>query len=238
MYAYKNKKLQNIVDMLIEKSSKKNNLIFDIYDKDNEDKNKKYYKYKNLKYHHIFWDHKSAITYYRNISINNKYDYFFEIGNVKDIVDDWDEILINYSGDNVISIGNNFIDMRFIFTKRDNVKIFKNLLLLKYYGQDLYLYYLLNKNNIKIKYFDYFYIIDEDTLLSSDYIPYSLYHNYNKIIDIIKNDTSFAINDKINLEYVIENNDIEYKNIKYNLDEIISEKFHKPLKTIKQVDSV
>ena len=85
LYAYKNKKLQNIVDLLIAKSSKQNVLFFDVYDKDNEDKRKKYSSYPNLKYTHVFWDHKNAGPYYRNKSIDNTYDYFFDIGNLQAI---------------------------------------------------------------------------------------------------------------------------------------------------------
>lgn len=239
LYAYKNKKLQNIVDLLISKSSKQNVLFFDIYDKDNEDKRKQYSAYPNLKYTHIFWDHKNAGPYYRNKSIDNVYDYFFDVGNLQDICQDWDKVLVDMVDNDLVSIPSNLINMGFIFTTKNNAHILKQLSLLKFYGQDLFLYYLLNKNNIKIKTFSGFCALKKDTVLESDYVPYSLYQNYNTVIDLVKSDLDFIESHKIRwdiykrIPFIV--NDIDYTNIVHNLDQQKSEKFHKPIKTIKRI---
>lgn len=242
IYAYKNKNIKNIVNLLEEKSSKNNNLIFDIYDQDNEDKTLTYKKDKNIHYHHIFWDHVYGISYYRQKSLLNDFDYFFQVGNLIEIKNNWDIKLINLAEYNVVS-NNKITNADMIFLNKKNSKILTQMKNLKFYGQDIYFYYLLFKNNIEV--FDIgnkFCIFDTNKLLTSDYIPYSLYNDYNDCLKIILNDVDFknyCIKNNINLSYRLKQysiNDLEYDENLYNIDHKKSEKFHNFIKSIKRSD--
>ena len=241
LYFYKNKNIENIINTLNEKSSKENNIFFDIYDQDNENKFKQYIDKNNMRYNHIFWDKNFGISYYRNKSLDNQFDYFLEIKNVNFIKNGWDKELIKLCDNNFVCTGKNKPDMNLIFTNKVNSNLLKNMNYLKYYGQDIMLLYLLYKKNISIKKIDdNFVYFNNDTILYSDYIPYSLYHNYNETLFLIKSDKLFVeycknIDIDIN-EYKIKHgqvNDLNYFAYRYNIDNHESEKFKKTIKTLK-----
>jgi hypothetical protein len=241
LYFYKNKNIKNIVDMLNKTSSKNVNIFFDIYDQDNENKVNQYINLKNIRYNHIFWDKMFGISYYRNRSLNNEFDYFLEIKNINFIKENWDKELINIHEDNILYSGKNKIDMNFLFTDKKNSLFLKDLYDLKYYGQDILLLYLTYKNKLNIKNIDDSFIsFNTDTILSSDYIPYSLYHNYNKTISLIKSDlefVSYCNSNNIDLSsYKLKGgqaDDLNYFEFKYNIDYKESEKFKNTIKTLK-----
>jgi len=85
LYFYKNKNILNIINLLNEKSSKKNILFFDVYDQDNEKKYKLYENLNNVKYNHVFWDKNFGVSYFRNKSLQNNFDYFLELKNLETI---------------------------------------------------------------------------------------------------------------------------------------------------------
>lgn len=242
LYFYKNKNILNIVKLLNDKSSKKNKIIFDIYDQDNEKKDYIYSNIENVSYNHIFWDRTDGVYSFRNKSLENNFDYFLEIKNIIDIDNFWDEKLINCSNNSVCITGNEFPDMNLIFIDKQRSVLLKGLSKLKFYGQDLKLYHILYQNNIKTTYIkNTFATFNKDTILLSDYVPYSLYNDYNKNIKEIKDDYSFLEYCKINdidinkyktLSYQID--DLNYENLSYTIDSFQSEKFRNPIKIIKK----
>jgi len=242
IYAYKNKKIYNIVDLLLSKSSKTNNIEFVIFDQDNENKKDFYKKYKNLEYNHIFWDMVDGVSKYRNDVINKNFDYFLEVGNLKDIQENWDVGLIKCLETNsFISGQSNMIDFNFIFCNKNNANLLRQLFPLKHYGQDILLFYSIYINNLKLFKLDKdFYTLDNNSLLTSDYIPYSLTHKYYEKTNEIFNDIKFieyCNNNNINID-VIKNtqNDIDYSSTTYNLD-VDSQKFFNIFKTIRKVET-
>lgn len=145
------------------------------------------------------------------------YDYFLFISKPYILPLNWDQSLINYLPDDAILSGksivkvnvldgfhinktyekssdlNNtgYVDQSFIFGK------FKDLLKvnipyqLKYYGIDEYLSMTFLNNNIEIYSLPTNYYSDEkETLLIKDYVPFSLNHNYNDLLDILINKSS------------------------------------------------
>ena len=242
IYAYKNKKLFEIVDLLISKKSNTNRIHFIIFDQDNENKKDFYKKYKNLEYHHIFWDDVNGISKYRNIAIDKDFDYFLEIGNLENIQAGWDVELTNYYKNNSFISGDvGIIDFNFIFCDKNRSILLKELYPLKFYGQDTLLFYLMYKNNLNLlKLHKNFYTAKNNNLLNSDYIPYSLTHKYNeKILDIFKdvNFIEYCYNNNIKLNKIKNvKNDIEYSSTVYNLDGN-SQKFFNFLKTIRRVSA-
>lgn len=240
LYAYKNKKLFKAIDLLYKQSSKTNNIKFIVFDQDNENKKDYYLKYNNVEYNHIFWDTVDGVSLYRNKAIDQSFDYFLEIGNINSIEENWDIKLIEYAKTNsFISIESNLINLDFIFCNKKNTEILKSLFPLKYYGQDLLLYYFIYKNNLTLfKINEDFCNFENNNLLNSDYIPYSLTHKYNEKLSDVFNDTDFIkhcslSNIKINKIKNIKN-DIEYSSTIYNLDGN-SQKFFNVLKTIRKV---
>jgi hypothetical protein len=238
LYFYKNKNILNIINLLNEKSSKKNILFFDVYDQDNEKKYKLYENLNNVKYNHVFWDKNFGVSYFRNKSLQNNFDYFLELKNLETIAENWDEKLINCSNNSICLTGNNIPDMNLIFIDKTNSCLLSQIYNLKFYGQEIKLLYLLYKNSLKINYLeDRFCSFNKDTLLMSDYVPYSLYHGYNKNMEIINNDDDFilycnknniAIDRYKPLAYQVD--DLDYSEISYVIDYNHSEKFHKLIK--------
>jgi hypothetical protein len=182
---------------------------------------------------------------------NKEYDYFLLISKPYVLPLDWDTTLINALSDNSVisgkgivkhSVIDNFhinktyhdsseitntgyIDQSFIFGK------FKDLLniniphQLKYYGIDEYLSISFLNNGIDIYSMPSDYYSDkEESLLNKDYVPFSLNHNYNDLLDILINKSSVYLNyedpslfiAKVDLDLSLLNklpfnfNDIEY----------------------------
>lgn len=244
-YFFKTKEINKIIKTLYDKSSKTNSIVFNIYDQNNE-KNYNMPNNINITYSPIFWDDRKGIGYYRSISLNKQFDYFFEIGNIKDIEFDWDIKLIEISKNSFVSLENKVIDTSFMFYDKKISSFLTEVNQLKYYGQDWLIRYFLYKNNIDVVFLNNnFCQIENNKIESTDYCPYSLYHMYNEKMDIVKNDLGFIqycnLNNidikKIKYRYN-QHNDLNYFNLEYNLDFKESEKFHKVTKKLTRENNV
>ena len=235
IYCYKNKNIYNIVKELEDKSSKKNNILYAVYDQNNENKIKEYVAYKNISYNHIFWDRRQGISKYRNQLLSKDYDYFFEIGNLISIKENWDTYLIELLNDNDVVLNNdvNFLD--FVFMHKKHTDLFNKISSLVFYGQHLYLLYYAYINNIKVKVIDNDYaILDINTILKSDYVPYVLYSEYNNVLKTIKGDSEFIDYVKrmyqfnvLSLKEKSYNEDkLDYSNLSYDSDSLQVTRFN------------
>lgn len=234
IYGYKNKNLFHIYNELKNKSSNKNIILYYIYDQNNENKD---FVYKNLDkvfYNHVFWDNHLGISNHRNKVLNTKFDYFFEVDNVSSIKNNWDDDLINYNKAVIVKKNKNE-NLSTVFINKTNSYVLKELDKLKYNGEYFYFLYLLYKNNIDYIFFENnFILLNKNTIANSDYIPFSLNHNYNEVLKVIKSDDGFKNfmlknNIDLNTFNIIQNqnNDVLYKNTIYNIDIFGSEKFKK-----------
>lgn len=208
IYFYKNKNIENIINVLENNKSKDNNIHYFIYDQNNEDKSKLYQKYKNVTYSHIFWDDRSGVGKYRDKVLNKEYDYYLEVKNLTFIINNWDNLLINYIDRESIILGNSFDNFDIVFMNNQNSKLLKSIDFVKFYGKELGILYFYYINNIKVKHLDKnFYNSVDDTVLFTDYVPYSLYDGYNDILKLIKNNLKFSY-------YLYNNYGLDIKNLK------------------------
>jgi len=242
IYSYKNKNLFDIIQDIISKESKSNIINYYIYEQNNINNSKKYNNFDNIYYQHIRWDNLLSITYYRNIFLLKYSEYYLELSDKIILNDKWDKHLLDSIDDNNIISGknklklkinncfiekkyektntltlNNFIDFDLLFTKFNNAIMLLQLSSLKYFGQDLYSSILFFNKNINIFSMpdDFYKIIN----IEHDYIPYSLYHGYNNMIEKIKqiNTDNFSNFHKIKL---LEINKMPYQKDDYGLNKI------------------
>jgi len=244
LYSYKNKKLlDNVID-IYDKSSKNNNIKIFVYDQNNLNRSKNFNKLKYVNYTHINWDSTIQFANYRDSVINKNFEYYLEIGDNVVLSNNWDKVLIEYlqNKKNIIlsGIGNvkifcknnklqktfsinnnfnltNFVDLNFIFIKKENVNILKNSKL-RFYNQDL-LFSLLYLNNFINIYSvpSYLYINNKQSFLENIYTPYSLYENYNLAIEYIKNN---------NCDFFMKYHNFDLNEIIEINENIINPKYH------------
>lgn len=162
------------------------------------------------------------------------YTHFLFISKPYQLTKDWDQVLINLlpengvlSGHKIKSIKNKnlfyidkeydnsdtvsetgYIDHSFIFGKTEDLYKIDLPDKLKYYGIDEYLSILflnINKNIYSVP--SYVYKLEPDNLLIKDYVPFSLEHNYNDVLNLL-------INNKTNiLKYIDPSKFINKNNI-------------------------
>ena len=214
IHSYKNKNLKSIVEDILKKSSGNLTLRFFIYDQSNINKEKDFYNNHNTNYNHIRWDDHLGIPNYRDLFLKNNFDYFLEVSEHIELIDNWDVILTNFlkSKNNLVISGkgktnlsinnflinkneelsnnfylNNWIDMNFIFLDKKHIKFFSILNNLKYYGQDILLSTELMLNSIDIYSCpSSFYLISKVNNLEDSFCSYDLYHNYNESVNYLK----------------------------------------------------
>lgn len=264
IYSFKNKKLINIIDELITKSSSNINIKIFIYDQNNLNRKKFFDKYKNVFYKHIKWDDIKGPIFYRKEVIKYVQEYYLEINNLTNIVNLWDLLLVKYiekydiiSGKNIKVLTNNnfyvdvkdklsldktnskWIDTNFIFTNKNNLEIFNYAINLKGNIEELLLSIdCFNKNKLILSLPNNFYKIEQQ---DNEYVPYSKFHNYNLLIDEINKMQYINFekyhNIKVNKikKVSYDLNDVAYNDFKYELDSLQKTRFHVNLNTIKIV---
>lgn len=227
LYSYKNKNLLDRVKDIYFKSSKKNIINIFVYDQNNLDRKKIFNELHYVKYNHISWDSCIFFSNYINDVINKNFDYYLEIGDNVVMSNNWDAFLINFlknkkniviSGNHKIKLINknnilkkinlqnnklnktNFIDLNFIFMKKENTVLLKNNNL-RFYNKDLFLSLLYTNNNIEIYSLPSdFYIDNQQSFLINSYTPYSLYENYDLVVEYIKNNDCTNFNSFHNID--------------------------------------
>lgn len=217
IYSFKMDKLGQYVFDLLDKSSKENQITVVIDDQNNLERSDTFSDYKNIRYRPIWWDEWISPLKYQKESIEknrpSNYQYILLLSDKVEMPDNWDADLINMlKPESVISgIGSmspsiknffnisknytesesitltNFIDSRLIFTHMMTYKTLNLPLDLKYYGVDEYLSMQLLNHGKTIWSLPSTYKYSEDGFVNKDYIPFSLYHNYNDVVKILKN---------------------------------------------------
>lgn len=272
LYAYKNKALRDSVDSLLNNHSKTTELSVYVYDKNNLNRED---MFKDISYEHIMWDSvESKFTCRSKIFQHEFGDYFLAIDGSKQFVQNWDIQLINLlnqnevlSGSNSIEFDNNdhkffvkynktavnqktltnWIDNTFIFTHFETFKQFPQLQNLKFMGEEEVLSLYCLTKNINIFAIPNGYIVDIDkSIFEFDYIPFSINHNYNLVIDLFKGKVNSFFEQDVNIEnaekeigydfsklnyHPFIQNDIEY-NPDTSMDNLEGERFFGGIKSI------
>lgn len=217
IYSYKNSELLDMVDSLISNAHDSEQIDIYIDDQNNLTRYEKFLKHRNVFYNPVWWDELVSPLSYRVSCIKAKkdsYDYCLFLNKATYFLPNWDIDLINLLPNNSIfsgkgktscSVRDNFyiikensfsneavktgiVDNSFIFGKMADMTRIVWPIELKYYGIDEYLSVaFLNKSIDVYSLASTFYMDKPDTLLTKDYVPFSLHHNYNDVINLLKN---------------------------------------------------
>jgi hypothetical protein len=268
-YGYKSKLMPEAVEQLVLNQSGQNIIDVIVYDQTNVSRPE---KFNNKEYHHIHWDSLLSRFSYINISKSkNNYDFFMYVDGAKMFEKDWDlELVMGSQGRQVVLSGSNQIifnkeNYRFYPTySKEKIKLatetgwlvkdfffipfelFKALpdtSIFKYHGMEEFYSMFLASKGIQIVAIPSVWVEDlEPDILEKDFLPFSIYHNYSKVIDSFKKRPGSILGvDELSrvtgykfsvLEYFpYPINDVGY-NLKMNLDLMSERRFHETQKSL------
>ena len=213
IYSYKGKYLKDVVQQIIDNASKKYSIGIGIYDQHPLDRKKTFEKL-GVGYKHLFWDwltNHSALRASNAMWSSSK--YFLLLSDNVMLSQNWDELLIeNYepgqiiSGNHQVSISaknlfyiqkdkapitekirTDFIDRDLIFGDKKTMAALNYPSYLKYNGVEEVLSLDLFTRNIPIIAMpsDLYTLAGKPTM-ENLYVPFSLNHNYNEAIQMLK----------------------------------------------------
>ena len=268
-YGYKSKSMSEAVDILMSNQSGQNIIDVIVYDQTNIARPE---KFNNCEYNHIHWDSLlSRFSYLNNSRSKKGYDFFMYVDGAKLFEKNWDmELVMGNSGRQVVLSGSNNIifdkeNYKF-YPKYDKVEIssatetgwvvkdfffipfelfaaMPDVSMFKYYGmEELYSMFLANYR-IPVVAIPSAWVLDkEPSILERDFVPFSIYHNYNKVIDIFKKEnksyeglenlcliTGYDFSMLNYFPYQI--NDVEYS-LAMHIDLLSEKRFHDTQKSI------
>lgn len=213
IYSYKGKHLKEVVDNLI--ANTENKIFITIIDQSPLIKDYFFKDKKNIKYKHIVWDsHQSPCDFKLNAIQSSVSDYVLLIGDNVMVKKSWDTELINFLNDKkaiVSGKGKNSFKIKdsfsfkivsedsmsteisnvftrdFAFGKAETLKQFQYPRHLKYHGENETVSLLLYCSGIDIySYCSDMYSLVAENNIENVYTPFSLVHNYNEFIKLIK----------------------------------------------------
>ena len=215
IYSYKGKILKDVVKSLTSSSSSKNDIKVLVIDQHPLLRGAVFDEIEGCSYSHVFWDlQNSPANYKKEFIQQSNADYILILSDNVILNNNWDEELINFvsktggvvSGNKKISISqdsifylkksfsnsnefelNNFVDRSLIFFSKQVSEHFKNPFYVKYNGEEGALSVDMFTSGLDI------YsaptalcsIIGESTL-EELYVPFSLNHNYNQVVDLLR----------------------------------------------------
>jgi hypothetical protein len=221
IYSYKGKQLKDVVENLINNTD--NEIFITIIDQSPLIKDYIFKDYKNVKYRHVVWDsHESPCDMKLNAIQSSNSDYVLLVGDNVMVKKSWDTELIGFL-DNKKAIvsgkGNTYFKLKdnfsfeivsedlmstqisnvftrdFAFGKGDILKQFEYPRHLKYYGENETVSILLYCSGIDIySYCSNLYSKISENIIETIYTPFSLVHNYNEFVRLIKHGNSRFIN--------------------------------------------
>lgn len=220
-WGYKNKELPEAVNALISNQSGQNKIIVSVYDQTNVSREE---KFNSDFYQHVRWDRISSSYTFLNDSIRSAdTDYFMYVDGAVKFQPGWDlELVMGHGGRNVIVSGSaginfqkesnfyppyasipsqtatitNWISHDFIFMDTNLFRQFPDISMLKYIGlEDVFSLYAAHLD-IRIQSIPSPWCERMDSgMFSLDYVPFSLKHNYDLVIDIYKGKPNLFFDD-------------------------------------------
>jgi len=268
-YGYKSKLMPDAVQKLILNKSGQNHIDVVVYDQINVSRPE---KFSDIEYHHIHWDNLTSMFSYINISKSrNDYDFFMYIDGAKMFKKNWDlELVMESQEKKIVLSGNNNILFNkdrykfyplyskqkievptetgwlvkdFFFISFELFKVLPDISMFKYHGIEEFYSMFLASSHIPVVALPSRLVEDKETdILEKDFIPFSIYHNYSRVIDSFKKNTgSLSGVDELSkitgynfstlryFPYPI--NDVEY-NPMMNLDFMSERRFHETQKSL------
>jgi hypothetical protein len=268
-YGYKSKFMPEAVDQLINNQSGQNSISVVVYDQTNVSRPEKFISHE---YHHIHWDSLVSMFYYMNISKSKtEYDFFMYVDGAKMFEKGWDlELAIKSQGKKIVLSGSNNIVFNkteykfyptylkektnfevetgwlvkdFFFLNFNLFKVFPDASIFKYHGMEEFYSMFLANIEIPILAIPSTWVIDKEPEISKkDFIPFAIYHNYDKVIDFFKKMTGSVLEvEKLSKitgydfsmlrHFPYQINDVEY-NPTMNLDLVSERRFHDTQKSL------
>jgi hypothetical protein len=268
-YGYKSKLLPDAVKQLLKNQSGQNKIHVIVFDQRNISRPEKFI---GVEYSHIFWgDLTSRFKYMNFLKKRQNFDFFMYIDGAKMFEKNWDIELLKYQDQSkTILSGNhniifnkdnykfypeykkidipvetkvNWVSKDFFFMNFDLFKTLPDISIFKYYGVEEYLSLFAAHQNIFVIAIPTKFIVDEEpSILKNDFISFSLYHNYSKIIDCFKSKEGSMPGvkeliklidyDFFSLNYFPYNvNDVEYEFLS-NVDKLSERRFHNVMNEI------
>jgi len=262
-YGYKSKALPQAVEQLIKNQSGHNHIHVVVYDQTNVSRPEKFL---GVEYNHVHWDSLvSRFKCLYLLKKKKSFDFFMYIDGAKMFEKDWDNELLRYQGQtNTIVSGNynivfnknnykfypdynkkeistatknNWFVKDFFFMKFDLFENLPDISIFKNYGVDEYVSMYAAHKGISIVAIPTNLVVDQEpNIKENDFIPFSLYHNYSKVIDSFKSKEECmpGVKELMNLiDYDFRRleyfpypvNDVEY-NFFSNLDLVSEQRFH------------
>jgi len=268
-YGYKSKFMPDAVEKLMLNASGQNHIDIVVYDQTNVSRPE---KFSNSEYRHIHWDNLLSRFSYLNISKSrNSYDFFMYVDGAKMFEKNWDLEMIRLSQKKkiILSGSNNIVFNKekykfypeyskqkiesetetgwlvkdFFFTTFELFKTFPDISIFKYHGMEEFYSIFLASSHIPVFAIPSVWVDDkEPDILEKDFIPFSIYHNYSKVIDSFKKITGSPLGvDELSkitgyefsalryFPYPV--NDVEYNQM-MNLDFMSERRFHDTQKSL------
>jgi hypothetical protein len=268
-YGYKSKLMPEAVEQIVLNQSGQNAIDVVVYDQTNVSRSE---KFNNHEYHHIHWDSLLSRFSYINISKSkNNYDFFMYVDGAKMFEKNWDLELVMGSQDRqLVFSGNNKIVFNkekyrfyptyskqkidlatetgwlvkdFFFIPFDLFKVLPDTSIFKYHGMEEFCSMFLARNLIPVVAISSAWVKDlEPDILEKDFLPFSIYHNYSKVIDSFKKIPGSVLgvdelskvtgyNFSVLKYFPYPVNDVEY-NAMMNLDLMSERRFHDTQKSL------
>ncbi len=257
------------VDQMILNQSGNNIVDIVVYDQTNVSRPE---KFNSAEYHHIHWDSLLSRFYYMNISKSRSvYDFFMYVDGSKMFEKNWDTELVyqNSLGHLVLSGSNSIVFDKqnyrfypkyskvkteypietgwlvkdFFFVPFDLFKTFPDMSMFKYHGFEECMSMFLANCKIPIMSIASSWVVDQEpSIAEKDFVPFSIYHNYGRVIDCFKkrNETVKGVEELSEItgyDFSMLNyfpypmNDVEYNPI-MNLDLMSERRFHETQKSL------
>lgn len=220
-YGYKSKELADAVNTTFKNKSNKNIINIYVVDQTNLSRQD---RFDSAEYRHVMWDKlDSRYGYLDQALLFSKDEYFMYVDGAVVFEKDWDLKLIDLSNNNCIVSGSydiqfnsntykfypsyqkikledekktNWINRDFVFMNTSMFRKFPSASLLKYHGFEEMFSLYAAENSLDIIAVDSKMVnkIDKD-ILEHDYLPFSINHGYNRVIDIFKKKGNVFFND-------------------------------------------
>lgn len=215
VYSYKGKFLKDVLGSLLANSTGKRKINIILVDQHPLYRGKVFSEFSKLQYNHVFWDFQTSPTFYKkDIVERSNAKYIMILGDNVLLSKDWDDTLISFvdlnncvvSGNQKVSISQepvfylkkiysesdtfsltNFIDRDFIFFNKNKSKILNYPVYIKYNGEEeaLSLNIFTSGTDIYCSPKNTFSKVGISTL-EELYTPFSINHNYNQVVQLLK----------------------------------------------------
>lgn len=239
--SYKSKGLLECVESIYNNSSGLNTFEIHILDRNNLDRQKYFY---NTNYQYMIWDKQvSKFTVREEVARTSQGDYFLTMDQSAVFCQDWDKELIKMQQGSDILSGNylikfkkeykffteyeesenfekyltNFISPRFIFARLSDFNLLPSLSKLKHLGESEVLSVFLNDRDVNIYSVpSYIFNFLDSDIKSYDYLPFSISHNYNLILDMVKGKNNIFFDKKVDMGKISKRIGYDFSQLSYH----------------------